>query len=66
MPVTSDILKAVQDFAKQKGYVAVLDISMLDQAHAILALDPSADITKEFIVFYNARPNSTATTATPR
>jgi Skp family chaperone for outer membrane proteins len=65
-PVTSDILKAVQDFAKQKGYVAVLDISMLDQAHAILALDPSADITKEFIVFYNARPNSTATTATPR
>ena len=65
-PVTSDILKAVQDFAKQKGYVAVLDISMLDQAHAILPLDPSADITKEFIVFYNARPNSTATTATPR
>jgi outer membrane protein len=65
-PITGDILKAVQEFAKQKGYIAVLDISMLDQAHAILALDPSADITKEFITFYNARPNSTATTATPR
>jgi Skp family chaperone for outer membrane proteins len=65
-PITADILKAVQEYAKQKGYAAVLDIAMLDQAHAILALDSSADITKDFITFYNSRPGSTATTATPK
>ena len=65
-PITADILKAVQEYAKQKGYAVVLDIAMLDQAHAILALDPSADITKDFITYYNARPATTATTSAPR
>lgn len=67
-PITNDILRAVQEFAKQKGYSVVLDISALanQNMNAILALDSTADITKEFITFYNARPASTATTATPR
>jgi len=65
-PITNDIGKAMQDFAKQKGYAVVLDIASLANANAILVLDPSADITKEFIAFYNARPATTATTATPK
>jgi Skp family chaperone for outer membrane proteins len=65
-PITGDILKAVQDYAKAKGFTVILDIATLDQAHAILALDPSADVTKDFIVFYNARPGSTATVAAPK
>jgi len=65
-PISADIMKAVQEYAKQKGYLAVLDIAMLDQAHVILALDPTADITTEFIAYYNTRPAGTATTAVPK
>jgi Skp family chaperone for outer membrane proteins len=67
-PIQNDLLKAIQDFAKQKGYAVVLDIAALanENMNAILALDPSSNITKDFITFYNARPATTATTATPR
>lgn len=65
-PIQADIGKALQDFAKQKGYTAILDIDKLGAAGAILALDQSADITKEFVTFYNARPAGSATAATPR
>lgn len=65
-PVSADISKAIQDYAKQKGYSVVLDIAALANANAILALDAASNITKDFIVFYNARPATTATTATPK
>lgn len=65
-PINQDIGKAIGEFAKQKGYVVVFDIDKLAQAGAILMLDPAADITKEFITFYNARPAGAATAAAPR
>ncbi len=65
-PVSADISRAIQDFAKQKGYAVVLDIAALANANAILALDGTANITKDFITFYNARPATTATTAAPK
>ncbi len=65
-PVSADISKAIQDYAKLKGFAVVLDIAALASANAILALDPASDITKDFIIYYNARPASTASTATPK
>lgn len=65
-PINQDIGKALDDFAKQKGYTAILDIDKLAQAGAILVLDPTAVITKEFITFYNARPAGAATASAPR
>ncbi len=65
-PVSADISKAIQEFAKSKGYAVVLDIAALANANAILALDPSSNITKEFIAYYNARPATAATAATPK
>lgn len=65
-PIMSDLDKGIQEFAKQKGYTVVLDIAALANANAILVLDPAADITKEFIAYYNTRPATTATTATPK
>jgi Skp family chaperone for outer membrane proteins len=65
-PITADILKAVQDFAKAKGYAVILDIAPLDQAHAILVLEPAAEVTKDFITFYNARPGATASATAPK
>ena len=64
-PVSQDISKAIQDYAKAKGYAVILDINALAQASAILALDATANITKDFIVFYNARPPAAATASTP-
>ncbi len=64
-PINQDIGKALSDFGKQKGYIAIFDIDKLAQAGAILHLDATANITKEFIVFYNTRPAGAATAATP-
>jgi Skp family chaperone for outer membrane proteins len=61
-PVMQEIGKAMDDFAKAKGYALILDASKLGQA--ILAWDPAKiDVTKEFITFFNARGGA-ATAAT--
>ena len=62
-PVLQDIGKAIQEFSKQKGYALILDIAKLADADLILALDERADVTKDFITFYNARPAGTAAAA---
>jgi Skp family chaperone for outer membrane proteins len=65
-PIMADIMKGLDEFAKQKGYALILDAAKLVNAGVILALDaPKVDVTKEFITFYNARPATTATTAAP-
>ena len=65
-PVSNDISKAIQDYAKLKGFAVILDIAALSNANALLALDASANITKEFIAYYNTRPATTATTTAPK
>ena len=65
-PVSADISKAIQEYAKAKGYSVILDISALAQANVILALDGTANVTKDFVIYYNARPAGTATTAAPK
>jgi Skp family chaperone for outer membrane proteins len=66
-PIRAEIGKALQDFATQKGYALILDAAKLDGAGLILAFDAAkVDVTKDFITFFNARPATTATTATPR
>ena len=66
-PIRAEIGKALQDFAKQKGYALILDAAKLDGAGLILAFDEAKiDATKDFITFFNAKPATTASTATPR
>lgn len=65
-PVLQDIGKAIQEFSKQKGYALILDIAKMADADLILALDEKADVTKEFITFYNARPAGSAAAGTPK
>jgi outer membrane protein len=62
-PITSEIGKAIGEYAKQKGYAVVLDIAALANANALLMLEPSVDITKDFIAFFNSRASTTATAA---
>ncbi len=67
VPIMTDIGKAIQEYANQKGYDLVLDLSKLAGTATILAYNPAkTDITKDFITFYNARPATAATAATPR
>jgi Skp family chaperone for outer membrane proteins len=66
-PIRQEIGKALQEYAKQKGIALILDAAKLDGAGLILAFDEAkVDVTKDFITYFNARPATTATTATPR
>ncbi|GIU82822.1 MAG: OmpH family outer membrane protein [Acidobacteria bacterium] len=66
-PIWQDIMKAMQEYAKQKGYAIIFDAARLDESNLVLAVgDEKIDVTKDFIKFYNSRPASTATTTTPR
>ena len=64
-PVWMDIRKAMQEFAKQKGYSVIFDGAKLEESGILLGFDDKVNITTEFIQFYNTRPAGTATT-TPK
>lgn len=64
-PVFNDIIKALNDFAKQKGYAVILDGAKLEESGILMGFDEKYDVTKDFVTFYNARPAGTATTTTP-
>lgn len=55
-PVFDDILRAMNDYAKQKGYAIILNGPKLEQDDLLMGLDERYDITADFIVFFNARP----------
>ena len=65
-PIQADIQRALNDYAKQKGYTMIFDIVPLAQASVLLTAEDSADITSDFVTFYNARPAGAATAANPR
>lgn len=65
-PIMQDIARSIQEFAKQKGYAVILDSAKLDNAGLLLAFDETkADVTKEFITYYNTKAPTTATTTRP-
>lgn len=55
-PISKDIGNGINDYAKKNGYGVILDISKLADAAAVLYFADAADSTKDFIIFYNARP----------
>jgi len=65
-PVFNDIMKAMNDYAKQKGYAVILDGAKLEEAGILMGFDAQFDVTKDFITFYNARPAGTAAVAAPK
>jgi len=65
-PIRLDIGNAIQEYTKKNGFVIMLDVAKLDQAGIIVGMDEAADVTKAFIVYYNARPATTATTTVPK
>src|SRR5436305_10292165 len=63
-PIFADIGKALNEYAKSKGFAVIFDGAKLEQAGVLLGWDDKYDITKDFITFYNTRPGyATASTA---
>jgi Skp family chaperone for outer membrane proteins len=60
-PIYSDIMKALNEYAKAKGYAVIFDGVKLDQAQILLGFDEKYNITQDFIAFYNQRPAGAAT-----
>ena len=65
-PIFNDIIKAMNDYAKAKGYSVILDGAKLEESGVLMGFDDKYDVTKDFITFYNGRPATTATTAVPK
>jgi Skp family chaperone for outer membrane proteins len=63
-PIYSDIMKALNEYAKKNGYAVIFDGVKLDQAQILLGFDEKYNITQDFITFYNARPAGAATATT--
>jgi len=63
-PISDDILKAVQQFATQRGITMIVDISKL--APAILTVNPAMDVTQAFITEFNTKNPATASAAAGR
>ncbi len=63
-PINMDIGKGIDEFSRKNGYGAVFDVSKMAESGTLLFLADAANFTKEFIVFYNARPATTATATT--
>lgn len=62
-PIYNDILKAMSEYAKSKGFAVILDGIALEQAQLLLGFDEKYDVTKDFIAYYNSRPAGAATAA---
>ncbi|HTH50635.1 MAG TPA: OmpH family outer membrane protein [Pyrinomonadaceae bacterium] len=68
-PISQQIMKSLSEYAKAKGFTVILDISVMagdgQSPGSLLYLDPSADITKDFISYFNKSGAATATTTKP-
>ena len=64
-PIEDDILKALNEYAKAKGYAVILDGAKLLQGGILLGYNDKVNVTDDFILFYNARPVTAAVT-TPK
>ena len=60
-PIRADIYKAMDTFAKQKGYPIILDLVQLVETKLILAIgDQQVNVTTEFIQYFNTLPAGSA------
>ena len=52
-PIYDNVGKALESFAKAKGYDMVVDVSKLNGA--LMVINPTIDLTETFISDYNAK-----------
>lgn len=64
-PVTADINKALDVFAKARGITLLLEYTRMTEVGAIVVADASTDVTAAFIAEYNSKNPAAALTAAP-
>ncbi|MFZ2177410.1 MAG: hypothetical protein WAW17_25950, partial [Rhodococcus sp. (in: high G+C Gram-positive bacteria)] len=57
-PVSADIGKALDEFARQRGFTITFDLNKL--APAILTISPTIDVTQAFIADFNSKYPATS------
>jgi Skp family chaperone for outer membrane proteins len=62
-PISEDIGKALDGFAKTRGITMIFDVSKM--APAILTANDGMDVTRAFITEYNSKNPATASAAAP-
>lgn len=65
-PINKDIGTGIDEFAKKNGYGVIFDISKMIDAGSVLFYAETADATKDFITFYNARVPAKPPVTTPK
>ena len=55
-PIMNDIFRAMNEYAKAKGYAIILNGPKLEQDDLLIGYDDRYDVTADFITFFNARP----------
>lgn len=63
-PISQEIGRAIDEYAKKNGYSVILDPSKLTEAMLFYA--EAADSTKDFITFFNAKTPATPAVAAPK
>lgn len=64
-PVSADIVKALDAYAKQRGITLLLDYGRMVELGAIVIADKSTDMTAAFIADYNSKNPVTAPSVAP-
>ncbi|CAN5410619.1 hypothetical protein BH10ACI2_BH10ACI2_24180 [soil metagenome] len=57
-PIMEDVGKAIDEFGKKNAYGAIFDVSKMAESGALIYLADATNVTKEFVLFYNARAAS--------
>jgi Skp family chaperone for outer membrane proteins len=55
-PIMQAIGKGLQEYAKAKGFTLIFDVSKDQNGFLVAIGDQAADVTKDFVAFYNAKP----------
>ena len=63
-PISQEIGRGIDEYAKKNGYTVILDPSKLSEA--MLYYVEAADSTKDFVTFFNARSPVTPAAVTPK
>lgn len=63
-PISQEIGRAIDEYAKKHGFNVILDPSKLGES--MLFYGEAADSTRDFVVFFNAKSPAAPAVATPR
>lgn len=59
-PIMADVMKALNEYAKAKGYAVILDGLRLQESGILVGFNDKFNVTQDFVTYYNAKPAGSA------